>query len=184
MEAKTALIIVDLNNDFLPGGALGVTGGDEILPRVNQLARSEDYALVVATQDWHQQAHVSFATWPAHCVAGTLGAELHAGLDLANVHAVIRKGFDVDVDSYSGFYNENGASNGLAELLQTRGIDQVDIVGIATDYCVKATAIDAVEGAGLKTRVLLDACRGVEVNPGDVANAINEMQTAGVEIIA
>jgi nicotinamidase/pyrazinamidase len=183
MKAKTALIIVDLNNDFLPGGALGVAGGDAILPRINQLAREGAYAVVVATQDWHVGDHVSFQTWPAHCVAGTFGADLHADLDQANVHAVIRKGFDPDVDSYSGFYDERGASNGLAELLQARGIECVDIVGIATDYCVRATAIDAVQQAGLKARVLLAACRGVELKAGDINRAIDEMKAAGVEIV-
>ncbi|MDQ8207880.1 nicotinamidase [Coraliomargarita sp. SDUM461003] len=183
MEAKTALIIVDLNNDFLPGGALGVAGGDVILPVINKLAGGGDYAIVVATQDWHLGDHVSFETWPAHCVAGTFGAELHADLNQANVHAVIRKGFDQDVDSYSGFYDERGATNGLAELLKARGIECVDIVGIATDYCVKATAIDAVLRAGLKARVLLEACRGVGVHPGDIDQAIEAMRTAGVEIV-
>ena len=183
MKAKTALIIVDLNNDFLPGGALGVAGGDAILPVINKLAGGGDYTTVVATQDWHLGDHASFETWPAHCVAGTFGAELHADLDQANVHAVIRKGFDRDVDSYSGFYDERGATNGLAELLQARGIECVDIVGIATDYCVKATAIDAVQKAGLRARVLLEACRGVEVNPGDIDQAIEAMRTVGVEIV-
>jgi nicotinamidase/pyrazinamidase len=183
MKAKTALIIVDLNNDFLPGGALGVAGGDAILPKINQLAGGGEYGLVVATQDWHVDDHISFQTWPVHCVAGTFGADLHADLDQGNVHAVIRKGFDPDVDSYSGFYNERGASNGLTELLQTRGIECADVVGIATDYCVKATAIDAVQRAELKVRVLLDACRGVEIKAGDVDQAIEEMRAAGVEIV-
>lgn len=183
MKMKIALIIVDLNNDFLPGGALGVEGGDTILPVINKLAEGGDYTTVVATQDWHLGDHVSFETWPAHCVAGTFGAELHADLDQANVHAVIRKGFDRDVDSYSGFYDERGATNGLAELLQARRIECVDIVGIATDYCVKATAIDAVQKAGLRARVLLEACRGVEVNRGDIDGAIEAMRTAGVEIV-
>ncbi|MGJ8638003.1 MAG: nicotinamidase [Opitutaceae bacterium] len=183
MRDNTALIIVDLNNDFLPGGALGVTGGDTILPTINQLAAGGGYTTVVATQDWHVGDHVSFKTWPAHCVAGTFGAELHADLDQAQVHAVIRKGFDADVDSYSGFYNERGASNGLAELLLARGVTAVDIVGIATDYCVKATAIDAVQRAGLKATVLLKACRGVELKAGDVDAAIAEMRAAGVEVV-
>jgi len=183
MNAKKALIIVDMNNDFLPGGALGVAGGDQILSVINQLAAAGEYAVVIATQDWHPDAHVSFGTWPVHCVAGTFGAELHPQLNQANVDALIRKGFDADADSYSGFYNERGASNGLAEILQTRGIEKVDIVGIATDYCVQATAIDAVQRAGLKARVLLKACRGVELNKGDTKNAIDTMRAAGVEIV-
>lgn len=179
---KTALIIVDLNNDFMPGGALGVAGGHEVVPIINDLIRDGGYAAVVATQDWHVGEHPSFKQWPAHCVAGTAGAELHADLDQAAIHAVIRKGFDTDVDSYSGFYNEKGESNGLAELLTARGIANVDIVGIATDYCVKATAIDAVTQAGLKARVLLNACRGVEVNPGDIEAAVLAMEAAGVVV--
>jgi nicotinamidase/pyrazinamidase len=136
----------------------------------------------VATQDWHVGAHPSFEQWPAHCVAGTVGAELHADLDQGAIHAVIRKGFDADVDSYSGFYNEKGESNGLAELLAARGITDVDVVGIATDYCVKATAIDAVTQAGFKARVLLEACRGVEMNAGDIEAAVAAMRTAGVVV--
>ena len=180
MKTKTALIIVDLNNDFMPGGALGVPGGHEVVPVVNELAGN--YPYVVATQDWHVGGHPSFETWPAHCVAGTDGAELHPELDPAQVHAVIRKGFDPDVDSYSGFYNERGESNGLAELLTARQITDVDIVGIATDYCVKATAIDAVTKAGLNARVLLHACRGVEVQPGDIEQAVTVMREAGVVV--
>lgn len=182
MKNKTALIIVDLNNDFMPGGALGVAGGHEVMPLINTLMWEGGYAYVVATQDWHVGDHPSFAQWPAHCVAGTAGAELHADLDQGAIHAVIRKGFDVDVDSYSGFYNETGASNGLAELLKARAITDVAVVGIATDYCVKATAIDAVQRAGLRTRVLLDACRGVEVNIGDIEVAIEAMRAAGVVV--
>lgn len=182
MKNKTALIIVDLNNDFMPGGALGVAGGHAVVPIINAMMRDGGYAHVVATQDWHVGAHPSFDTWPAHCVAGTFGAELHAELDQANVHAVIRKGFDPDVDSYSGFYNERGESNGLAELLAARQITDVDVVGIATDYCVKVTAIDAVNRAGLNARVLLRACRGVEVNDGDIEKAITVMREAGVVV--
>lgn len=183
MNTHTALIIVDLNNDFLPGGALGVAEGDAIIPLVNQLAASGEYDLVVATQDWHLGDHVSFEQWPAHCVAGTSGADLHPDLNQAHVHAVIRKGFDREADSYSGFFNEHGASNGLAELLQARGVRSVDIVGIATDYCVKATAMDAVRRVGLSARVLLEACRGVELQAGDVAQAITDMRAAGVVVV-
>ena len=183
MKEKTALIVVDLNNDFMPGGALGVEEADEVVPLINELAVSGDYAYVVATQDWHPVNHISFQTWPPHCVAGTDGAELHPQLDRSNIQALIRKGFDVDADSYSGFYNERNESNGLAELLQSRGIQNVDIAGIATDYCVKATAIEAVTKAGFKTRVLLKACRGVGVNPNDVADAVEAMREAGVIIV-
>ncbi|WP_309387375.1 nicotinamidase [Cerasicoccus frondis] len=183
MKNTTALIIIDLNNDFMPGGVLGAAGADEVLPVINQLAASEEYALVVATQDWHPADHVSFAQWPPHCVAGTPGAELHPHLDDAHVDVVIRKGFDAHVDSYSGFYNEHGETNGLAELLRARRIEAVDIVGIATDYCVRATAIDAVTKAGFRTRVLLKGCRGVGLKPNDVPAALNAMREAGVVVI-
>ena len=183
MPSRSALIIVDLNNDFMPGGALAVTGGDEILAPINQLAAEGEYGYVVATQDWHPKDHISFNSWPAHCVAGTPGAEFHPSFDMRSVQAVIRKGFTSNADSYSGFYDEKGRSNGLAELLRAHQIDEVDIVGIATDYCVKATAIEAVRKAGFKTRVLLHACRGVGLRPDDISNSIEEMKEAGVEIV-
>ena len=183
MNNKKALIVVDLNNDFMPGGALAVNGADAVIEGINQLAASGSYAYVIATQDWHPADHSSFKTWPAHCVAGTPGAELHPLFNMANVHALIRKGFDREVDSYSGFYNEHGETNGLAEMINARGIGEVDVVGVATDYCVKATAIEAATLAKLKTRVLLNECRGVELNPGDIENALNAMRAAGVEVV-
>lgn len=181
---KRALIIVDLNNDFMPGGALAVKGAEEVLPVINDLAENGEYAFVVATQDWHPIDHDSFAAWPRHCVAGTPGAELHPLFEIGNVHALFRKGFDPGVDSYSGFYNERGETNGLTEMLRARGIGAVDVVGIATDYCVKATAIEAATIANFKTRVLLTACRGVELTHGDTERAIQQMQNVGVEIVA
>lgn len=183
MKAKRALIVVDLNNDFMPGGQLAVKGADEVLPVINDLAANGGYHYVVATQDWHPANHTSFETWPAHCVAGTPGADFHPLFEMGNVHALIRKGFDATVDSYSGFYNERGETNGLAELLKARGIAEVDVVGVATDYCVKATAIEAATAAGLKTRVLLNGCRGVGIHEEDIPNAIEAMRTAGVEVI-
>lgn len=183
METKKALVVVDLNNDFMPGGRLAVKGGDEVIPVINELAAAPEYAFVVATQDWHPAGHSSFETWPEHCVAGSEGAEFHPLFDMSNVHALIRKGFDENLDSYSGFYNERGETNGLAELLNARGIDAVDVVGIATDYCVKATAIEAATSAGLRTRVLLRACRGVGLKDEDVPNAITAMKEAGVDVL-
>ncbi len=183
MPFRSALIIVDLNNDFMPGGALAVKGADEILGLINPLAAEGKYNYVVATQDWHPKDHISFKNWPVHCVAETRGAEFHPSFDTKNVHAVIKKGFTKNADSYSGFYDEQGRSNGLAELLITNHIDEVDIVGIATDYCVRATAIEAVQKAGFKTRVLLHACRGVGLKPDDIPNSIEEMKKAGVAIV-
>lgn len=183
MKNKTALIIVDLNNDFMPGGALAVEEGEAVVPVINDLARDGGYDFIVATQDWHPEDHASFETWPPHCIAGTPGADLHPQLNMANVHALVRKGFDDHVDSYSGFYNERGETNGLAELLQNRNIQAVDVVGLATDYCVKATAIEAAAKVGFETRVLLKACRGVELEPGDIDTALDEMRAAGVQIV-
>lgn len=183
MNTNRALIIVDLNNDFMPGGSLAVQGGEDVIEPINQLAASGAYAYVVATQDWHPENHASFATWPPHCIAGTPGADYHPLFNMANVHAVIRKGFDHDVDSYSGFYNERGETNGLAELLKARGITEVDIVGLAIDYCVKATAIEAVSNAGLAARVLLPACRGVGLREDDIPSALAAMRDAGVHLV-
>lgn len=184
MNTATALIIVDLNNDFMPGGALGVAEADQVIQPINELAASGNYQQIIATQDWHPANHTSFQIWPPHCVAGTPGAELHPALDTSKIDVLIRKGFDPAVDSYSGFYNSEGQTNGLAEILHARGIQAVDIVGIATDYCVKATAIEAATKAHLKTRVLLKACRGVSIQAQDIPNAIQEMQAAGVEVIS
>jgi nicotinamidase/pyrazinamidase len=184
MNQKTALIVVDLNNDFMPGGALAVESADEVLAPINRLAENGGYDYIVATQDWHPPDHNSFKTWPVHCVAGTVGADFHPLFKMEFAHALVRKGFRSDRDSYSGFYDERGDSNGLAELLHARRITHVDVVGIATDYCVKATAIEAAKRAGFRTRVLLFACRGVGLNPQDIPGAIEEIRAAGVEIVS
>lgn len=182
MKPKKALIVVDLNNDFMPGGALPVEGGDAIIEPINELMASGQYDLVIETQDWHPDGHASFGQWPPHCVAGTLGAELHPQVDHTRADAIFRKGFDPDADSYSGFYNDRGESNGLAEMIQARGVEAVDVVGLATDFCVKHTALDAAK-LGLKTRVLLHACRGVNLEPGDLDEALNQMGEAGVVLV-
>jgi len=175
-----ALIVVDFQNDFTPGGALGVDGGDAIAPRIDALAASGDFDLVVATRDWHPPDHGSFTeqggTWPVHCVQGTEGAELHPGLERARVDVVIDKGQDRDTEGYSGF-----EATGLAALLAERGIDAVTVVGLATDYCVKHTALDAAR-AGLAVRIDADAVRAVDVAPGDGARALAEVEAAGGEV--
>jgi nicotinamidase/pyrazinamidase len=175
-----ALLIIDYQNDFNPGGALAVPGGDEIAGRLNELAGSGDYDLVVATRDWHPPDHGSFAEhggpWPVHCVAGTPGAELHPALDETNVDVVVDKGTDTQTEGYSGFQGTR-----LGELLHERGIDRVTIVGLATDYCVKNTALDALrEGFGVT--VDSTAVRGVDVDPGDSEHALEELRTAGAAI--
>ena len=172
-----ALLIVDFQNDFTPGGALGVEGGDEIAGRLNELAADARFEVVVATRDWHPPDHGSFreqgGIWPVHCVAGTEGAELHPGLDRSRIDVVVDKGQDVDADGYSGF-----EATLLEELLRARGVDHVTIGGIATDYCVKNTALDALR-LGFGVTVERDAVRGVEVSPGDSEAALDEIRAAG-----
>jgi nicotinamidase/pyrazinamidase len=196
-----ALLLVDLQNDFLPGGALGVPGGDEVIPIANRL--QSKFELVVATQDWHPADHVSFAAnhpgktpgdvisldgaqqvlWPVHCVEYTPGAELAAALDKRRIRKVFAKGADRQIDSYSGFYdNGRRRSTGLGEYLREQGVDEVYVLGLATDYCVKATALDAV-GLGFKAWLVVDACRGVNLGPGDAERAIEAMQAAGVKLV-
>ncbi len=196
-----ALILVDLQNDFCPGGALPVPEGDAVIPLANALQGRFD--LVVATRDWHPANHASFAAshpgrkagevieldglaqvlWPVHCVEGTWGAEFHPALDRRRIAQVFRKGTDPRIDSYSGFF-DNGRrhSTGLADYLRQRGVSEVFVCGLATDYCVKFTALDAVE-LGFATRVVLDACRGVDLQPGDVRRAVDEMQSRGVVMV-
>ncbi|MDQ1559283.1 MAG: nicotinamidase/pyrazinamidase [Pyrinomonadaceae bacterium] len=181
MNSNSALILVDIQNDFCPGGSLAVKEGDRIVPVVNELQKR--FALVVATRDWHPAGHSSFETlWPPHCVQETAGAEFVAALDTSRVARVFLKGTDLEIDSYSGFFdNEHRRATGLGDYLKERGVTDVVIVGLATDYCVKFTALDAVM-LGFDTTVVADACRGVEVNEGDTARAVAEMAAAGVHI--
>jgi nicotinamidase/pyrazinamidase len=196
-----ALIIVDLQNDFVEGGALPVAGGRDLVPIANELQCHFD--IVVATQDWHPENHGSHVTnhpdreagevvqlagrpqilWPAHCVEGTPGAEFVPGLESDRWVAVFKKGTDAEIDSYSGFFdNGRERATGLGKYLQDRGVTEVYVMGLATDYCVKFTALDAVR-LGFKTMLIADACRGVDLRPGDVDRAIEEMRQAGVQIL-
>jgi nicotinamidase/pyrazinamidase len=172
-----ALLIVDYQNDFNPGGALAVAGGDEIARRINELAASGEYDVVVATRDWHPPDHGSFAEqggpWPVHCVAGTPGAELHPALDAAHVDVIVDKGTDPQTEGYSGFEGTD-----LASLLHERRIDRVTVVGLATDYCVSATAIDAAN-LHFETEVLQDAIASVDLAAGDGDKAKAAMAAAG-----
>ena len=174
-----ALIVVDVQNDFCPGGALAVPDGDAVVEQVNRLA--SESAFVIATRDWHPADHGSFAEqggpWPVHCVAGTPGAELHAGIDTGLVDAVVDKGQAPDREGYSGFEGTE-----LGQLLREHDVDAVDVAGLALDYCVKATALDA-RRAGLDVTVHRDATRAVEVQPGDGERAVEELRAAGVEVI-
>jgi nicotinamidase/pyrazinamidase len=196
-----ALILVDLQNDFCPGGALPVPRGDEIIPLINQL--QSKFELIVATQDWHPADHGSFAAnhagkkpgdvielnglqqilWPTHCVQNTPGADFVAGLDRSRIAKVFQKGTDPAIDSYSGFFdNGHSRSTGLGEWLTDRRVTSVHVCGLATDYCVKFTALDA-RRLGLETSLIEDASRGVELKVGDVAAAIDQMRRAGVRIV-
>jgi nicotinamidase/pyrazinamidase len=195
-----ALILVDIQNDFMPTGALPVAHGDEVVPVANEMQRC--FELVVATQDWHPPDHGSFASnhegrrpgemselgglpqvlWPDHCVQGSPGAEFHRDLDRTHVARVFQKGIDADIDSYSGFFdNGHRRSTGLGEYLRDREVTDVYILGLATDYCVKYSALDALT-FGFKTHVVEDGCRGVELNAGDVHAAFDQMRAAGVQI--
>ncbi|PHI20800.1 nicotinamidase/pyrazinamidase [Lewinellaceae bacterium SD302] len=197
-----ALILVDLQYDFLPTGMLPVAEGDQVIPIARQLM--PDFQTVVATQDWHPADHGSFAAnhpwrkpgqvielhglqqvlWPIHCVQGSFGAELVDDLDQGKITAIFQKGTDPTVDSYSGFFdNGHRNSTGMAEWLKEKGIDTIYVMGLATDYCVKFTVLDGL-GEGFKTYWIKDACRGVEMNEGDIERAFAEGVEAGAELIS
>jgi nicotinamidase/pyrazinamidase len=175
-----ALIIVDFQNDFTPGGALAVKDGDRIADRVNELAADPRFDLVVATRDWHPPDHGSFegqgGPWPVHCVQGTQGAELHASLDRSELDVVLDKGTDRDTEGYSGF-----EGTPLRDLLRERDIDRVTVVGLATDYCVKNTALDALR-EGLDVTVDGAAVRGVDIAEGDSERALDDLRDAGARV--
>lgn len=196
-RASDALIVVDMQYDFMPGGALPVAEGDTIVPLVNRLASR--FATVVLTQDWHPPGHASFASshpgaklfetirlgygeqvlWPDHCVQKSRGAELHHGLDIGHALLVLRKGTALAVDSYSAFVEADGVSKtGLAGFLRERGVDRVFLCGLATDYCVGFSALDA-RAAGFEALVVDDACRGIDLS-GSLATAWVKMNEAGV----
>jgi len=191
------LIVVDVQNDFMPGGALAVPRGDEVLPVINRLAPR--FANVVLTQDWHPRGHASFASshpgrkpfdtvdlpygrqvlWPEHCVQGTPGAAFHPGLDVTQAQLVIRKGFHPDIDSYSGFVEaDRRTSTGLAGYLKERSLKKLYVCGLATDFCVAWTALDA-RAAGFEVTVVEDACRAIDLEDS-LARAWSDMQMAGV----
>ncbi len=197
-RVRTALIVADVQKDFCPGGALPVPRGDEVVDFINGIMSR--YDLVVAIQDWHPPNHLSFASshpgrkvyeiidldglpqclWPDHCVQETRGAELHHDLNQSHIRGVVRKGTDPSIDSYSAFF-DNGyrAGTGLEKMLREGGIGAVDLAGLATDYCVKATALDA-RKLDYPVRVFLDGCRGIDLKPGDIDRAVEEMKRFGV----
>lgn len=198
--ADEALIVVDVQNDFCPGGALAVAGGDAILPEINAMLRQ--YQVRVLTQDWHPADHASFAAnhpgaapfsmtempygpqvlWPVHCVQGTRGAEFHPRLDTDLGDLILRKGFRPQIDSYSAFFeNDRTTPTGLDGYLRTRGVDTVMLVGLATDFCVTYSALEAAR-LGFRVQVKMSACRAIDLN-GSLAEACQQMMAAGVDLV-
>jgi nicotinamidase/pyrazinamidase len=173
-----ALLVIDFQNDFTPGGALAVEGGDEIAEPIQRLAKQFD--VIAATRDWHPPDHASFeiqgGPWPVHCVQGTHGAELHAAMDDVDVDFIVDVGREREDEGYSGFENSE-----LAEQLRARGVERVAVCGLATDYCVRASTIDACQ-EGFDVTVVEDAIRPVEVEPGDGERAIEQMKEAGAKL--
>ncbi|HJO68708.1 MAG TPA: bifunctional nicotinamidase/pyrazinamidase [Rhodospirillales bacterium] len=198
--AKDALLVIDVQYDFCPGGALAVAGGDEVVAVINALASRFDH--VVMTQDWHPEGHSSFASahpgsapfetirlpygdqtlWPDHCVQGTRGAEFHAGLGLPNCEMIVRKGFRAEIDSYSAFReNDRQIATGLAGYLRERGLARLYLAGLAADFCVHFSAVDA-RAEGFEAWVIDDACRAIDLD-GSLAAARENMRAAGVGFV-
>lgn len=195
-----ALLIIDLQNDFLPGGALAVPEGNLIIPVINLL--QENFSCIIASKDWHPSHHISFASqhaqpvgeviktdggmqvlWPDHCIQDTPGAAFSPQLNTDKIEKVVFKGIDLHVDSYSAFYdNAQLRSTGLEDYLRQRGVDEIVIVGLATEYCVKYSALDAIQ-LGFKTIIISDACMGIDLQKGDSAFAIKQMKEAGARIL-
>ena len=197
---RDLLLIVDVQNDFCPGGSLAVPKGDAVVPVINRLATG--FAHVVLTQDWHPAGHSSFASahpgrapfdtietpygtqvlWPDHCVQNTPGAVFHPALDVPHAELVLRKGYHPAIDSYSAFReNDRKTPTGLAAYLRERGFERVTLCGLATDFCVLYSALDAAD-AGFTTTLVLDACRGID-RDGSLVRALNEMRAAGVTLV-
>lgn len=205
--SNSCLMLIDLQNDFMPGGTLAVAGADEVIPVANRAIARADH--VVMTQDWHPPNHGSFASqhnepdskniimpgdvirlegieqiaWPDHCIQGSFGAEFHPDLDLPRVNHYVRKGTDALVDSYSGFFdNDHRSDTGMSDYLRSVGVDELEVMGVATDYCVLFTVLDALE-LGFRVQVRLDGCRGVERRAGDISRAVSAMKEKGATMI-
>lgn len=204
-EGTKALILVDIQNDFLPGGALAVPHGDDVVPIANRMCREKGrmFQYVVATQDWHPPNHGSFASrnpgrkpgelaelgglpqvmWPDHCVRETRGAEFAPALERSPIDHVVKKGTDPSIDSYSGFFdNGHRKATGLADWLRTKNVSEVFVLGLATDYCVKFTALDARQ-LGLQVTLIADGSRAVNLQADDETKAIEEMRASGVRVV-
>ena len=193
------LVLVDIQNDFLKGGSLAVPEGEKIIKPINKIIKQ--YDLVIATKDWHPKNHISFASnhpdkkigdiinvngvdqvlWPDHCIQNSYGSDFPEQLDISKLAKVIYKGSDANIDSYSGFFdNGHFHSTGLSDYLKSNDINKIDYVGLATDYCLKYTAIDSVS-EGFKTRVLINCIKGIEEKGCELA--LNEMKSKGIELI-
>lgn len=196
-----ALILIDLQNDFCPGGNLEVPAGDEVIPIANQIM--DHFEVVIASKDWHPANHLSFAAnhpwrkpgqvidlngtqqilWPMHCVQNSFGAEFVDALQADKITKIVFKGTDREIDSYSAFFdNARQRSTGLGDYLQEIGVKELYIMGLATDYCVKFSVLDALS-LDFEVKLISDGCRGIDLNEGDVANAIEEMKEKGASII-
>jgi nicotinamidase/pyrazinamidase len=197
-----ALLAIDVQNDFCPGGSLAVSEGERVVPVINRLAQR--FATVVATQDWHPQGHVSFASshrgaspfqslelpgagrqmvWPVHCLAGSRGAELHPGLETAPISLIVRKGTRLTLDSYSAFFeNDRRTPTGLGACLRELGCGEVYLCGLATDVCVYYTALDAL-ALGFTVDLVQDACRGIDLPAGSLRERLRELSAGGVRIL-
>jgi len=199
-HANEAIVVIDVQNDFCPGGALAVDRGDEVVAEINRIVRN--YPVRVFTQDWHTTGHGSFASshmgqvpfdqidmpygpqvlWPDHCVHGTDGADFHEDLYTEMAQLILRKGFRSEIDSYSAFFeNDKTTATGLEGYLRGRGVEKVTLVGLATDYCVAWSALDATR-LGFSVKVRLDACRAIDLD-GSLAKALAEMEAAGVQLV-
>jgi nicotinamidase/pyrazinamidase len=199
---KRALIVTDVQNDFCPGGALAVSQGDAVVPIINRMIPL--FPTVVATQDWHPAEHISFASrhkgkkpldvitldgqeqvlWPDHCVQGSRGADFHPDLDTRGVRLILRKGTRRELDSYSGFYeNDRATETGLSHYLRGLGLTELYLCGLATDYCVYYSATDAVR-LGFSTSLISDACRGVDFPEGNVADVLGRMEALGIRLLS
>lgn len=199
---KSALIVVDIQNDFLPDGALGVPGGYDIIPLINSMVKLK-FDVCVASQDFHPPQHCSFASrwskkpgesilidgikqtlWPDHCVQGTFGCEFSSKLDTKHFEHIAHKGIDPNVDSYSIFFdNQKHRSTGIDDILRQKGITDLYFAGLTTEYCIKYSVVDAIS-LGYKAHIILDACRGVDLKPGDVETAIRKMVESGAELMS
>jgi nicotinamidase/pyrazinamidase len=198
---RDVLLVIDVQNDFCPGGALAVPGGDEVIPIINQIAKQFEH--VVLTQDWHPRQHLSFASshrgkspfdevevpygrqtlWPNHCVQGSSGAEFHPGLDISRAELILRKGFHCEIDSYSAFQeNDRRTKTGLAGYLRERGFERVFLAGLAYDYCVRYSAIDA-RAAGFETVVIKDACRAIKWPAEEIRKELEQQHVRQINAI-